>query len=80
MMIPTEARVRPVNVFVNSVVLVVFPEVPRSIELATVCKFAAMISEIKTVMMRAVIAITSPILKSFHSPNFDCSAFRRENI
>jgi hypothetical protein len=60
-MIPTEAKVKPVQVFVNRVVLVLLPSVPRSMLFATVCKFAAIIRAIKTQITRAVMAITSAI-------------------
>jgi hypothetical protein len=64
-MMPTLARVKPVQVFWNRVVLVAFPSAPRSIELATVCKFAAMIKLIRTQITKAVIAIRSAILMFF---------------
>lgn len=68
MMIPTEAKVKPVKVFWKRVVLVALPKVPKSIPFATVCRFAAMIKAIRTQITRAVIAITSAILILFTSP------------
>lgn len=63
MMIPTLAKVRAVNVLVKITVLVAFPDVPKSMLLATDCKFAAMINAMSTQMTNAVIAITSAIRK-----------------
>lgn len=64
MMMPTEAKVKPVHVFVNRVVLVAFPDAPKSMLFATVCRFAAMIKAMRTQMISAVMAITSAILIS----------------
>ena len=72
MMIPTLAKVSPVNVLLNNVVLVALPLSPKSILFATVCRFAAIISAIRTQMTRVVIAIISAIRKFSYFLLFDC--------
>lgn len=70
MIIPTDASVNPVQTFVNRVDRVALPAVPRSMPVATVCKFAAMIKAIKTTITNAVMAMMSEILTRLTSQGF----------
>ena len=80
MIIPTEAKVSPVQTLVKSVAdvaLYVAPSVvlPNDAPMfaETFCRFAAMINEIKTTITSAVIAMMSAILTRLTYPEFSSS-------